>query len=211
MKSIFVSVLFFIALALTISSCRVSSYSARYVSADAKKSQPVVFDQDFIKALYKTDLNVYGRALSGITIIKKDTTGFHVALVSEVGLKYFELFFPTDTSGIGESRYVMEVMNHKPVVDKLLALYGLLLAKPLYDSHARLLMNETGKTCLLINKAKSKHIRFYYNVLSGKVEELKSSQLFKPNYKIRLSEYVDGKPGKIVLYSRKVSIQLDSL
>lgn len=201
----------FILLGLLFNSCRFSGYSARYVSGDVKNSRPVVFGQDFEKALYSTDLNVFGRQITGITVIKHDSTGFHVAMLSELGLKYFELFFPANDSTADEIRYVMEVMNHKPVTEGLLSLYGLLFQSPVYDSHTRFLMNETGKTCLLINKIEKKQVSFYFSSLSGEVEELTSKKLLKPNAEIKLSGYGDGYPGSLLLFQQKLSIQLKRL
>ena len=39
--------------------------------AQIKMSQPWVFNADFEKAVYKTNMKIYGNDLSGLTIIKK--------------------------------------------------------------------------------------------------------------------------------------------
>lgn len=58
-----------------------------------KLSNPIIFGADFQKAIYKTDLKLYGKELSGITLIKKTGEDFRLVFLSEVGLKYFDLEF----------------------------------------------------------------------------------------------------------------------
>ncbi len=190
------------------SSCRISGYSASYLSNDAKQSRPVVFPKDFSKALYKTNLSIYGRPLSGITVIKKDTTGFHVALVSEVGLKYYELFFPIDSNQEPQVNYIMEVMNHPPVVTGLTTSFELLFREPVYDKRAHLKMNETGKTCLLYNKDKQVSTKYYFDWMSGNVEKLQQKNIIGTKTEIKLSNYETNTPGTILIHRGKLSIQL---
>ncbi len=189
-------------------SCTFSGYSARYLSNDAKQSRPVVFSANFEKALYKTELQVYGRTMTGITVIKQDSLGFHVALVSEVGLKYYEFFFPKNADTPPRMDYMMEVMNHTPVVEGLKAGLGLLFREPVYDKHARIQMNETGKTCLLFNKDKKGTTKYYFNWISGEVERLIQNKLFKTKTEIKLADYQEGEPGSILLHRGKISMQM---
>jgi|GEM_PF-3065134 len=191
-----------------LTSCTFSGYSARYLSNDAKQSRPVVFAKDFSKALYKTELQLYGRTISGITVIKQDSSGFHVALVSEVGLKYYEFFFPKNADTPPRMDYMMEVMNHAPVVEGLKTGLGLLFREPVYDKHARIQMNETGKTCLLFNKGKKGTTKYYFNWISGEVERLIQNKLFKTKTEIKLSDYQEGEPGTMLLHRGKISMQM---
>jgi hypothetical protein len=197
-----------IALALVVSSCRFSGFSAKYISNNAKQSRPVVFPQDFTKALYKTDLSIYGRPLTGITVIKKDTTGFHVALVSEVGLKYYELFFPIDPNQEPQVNYIMDVMNYPPVVKGLTTSFKLLFREPVYDKRAHLKMNETGKTCLLYNKDKQITTKYYFDWMSGNVEKIQQKNIIGTKTEIKLSNYETNTPGTILIHRGKLSIQL---
>ena len=198
----------FIALAIMVTSCRFSDFSAKYLSNDAKLSRPVVFPQDFTKALYKTDLSIYGRPLTGITVIKKDTTGYHVALVSEVGLKYYELFFPINPKQDPQVTYIMEVMNHPPVVTGLTTSFKLLFREPVYDERAHLKMNETGKTCLLYNKDKQVTTKYYFDWMSGHVEKLQQKNIIGTKTEIILANDEMNTPGTILIHRGKLSIQL---
>lgn len=202
---------FFILLLFAFTSCRFSGFSARYLSNNAKQARPAVYPADFSKALYKTELSLYGRPLTGITVIKKDTSGYFVALVSEVGLKYFELFFPHDITKEAGVNYIMDVLNHKPVVDGLTDCIGLLFREPVYDKHAHLQMNETGKTCLLTSKYKKGKMKYYYGWMSGEVEQLQFSKMFAARTTAKISGYESGIPGSILIFHGKISILLNRL
>lgn len=198
----------FLLLISVLSACRFSGYSARYLSNNVKESRPVVFPQNFSKALYKTDLSVYGRPLSGITVVKKDTLGYHVALVSEVGLKYYELFFPSNPTDEVHVVYLMEVMNHPPVVSGLKKCFGLLFREPVYDKSAHLKMNETGKTCLLYNHDRLGTTKYFFDWISGEVELLHQKKIFTSKTEIKLSDYEEAVPGSILMLRGKLSIQM---
>ena len=83
-----------------------------------KVSQPWVFSSDFQKALYKTDMLLYGRDLSGLTMIKKNKGSYRVVMVSEVGLKYFDLEFFTRDDSIAE-HHVIGFLDRKTIVQML--------------------------------------------------------------------------------------------
>lgn len=112
-----------IAVLLLLSQCN----TAERVPANTqiKASQPWVFGPDFQKALYKTSMMVFGNEISGITIIKKTGRNYRVVMISEVGLKYFDMEFFGEDGSI-KVHYVISLLDHKPVVEMLGNNYKLL-------------------------------------------------------------------------------------
>jgi hypothetical protein len=87
-------------------------------SSQIKVSDPWVFRYDFQKAVYKTDMRIYGNELSGITIIKKTSNNYRIVSMSEVGLKYFDIEFFGDGNEVNV-HYMINFLDRKPVIEML--------------------------------------------------------------------------------------------
>jgi hypothetical protein len=209
MKFKFHLLIAFLILAFLAGSCRFSGYTA-FHKITPKLSKPTVFSPDFSKALYKTELSLYGRTITGITVIKKVDDGYQLAMVSEVGLKYFEIFFQDD-SAIAETKYLMPVLDRKPVKEALISSLGLLFSEANYNAHTRLKVNETKKTVLLINKEKGSRISYYYDPVSGEVDQMKQNKFFGSKTTIKMSAYMEDAPGSIMVYRGKISMHFQRL
>lgn len=113
----------FLVLMIILSGCR----TAEKLPADSqiKMSQPWVFSRDFQKAVYKTDMLVYGNELTGLTMIKRTSLSYRVVCMSEVGLKYFDIEFPKYADSI-IVHHIINLLDHKPVIEMLENNYRLL-------------------------------------------------------------------------------------
>ncbi len=87
-------------------------------NSQIKVSQPWIFRGDFQKALYKTDMLVYGNDLSGLTMIKKTGADYRVVLMSEFGLKYFDMEFFSENDSV-KVHYIINFLDRKPVIEML--------------------------------------------------------------------------------------------
>ena len=197
-------------LAMLTLSCRFSGYTTM-VNPGSKLSKATVFAPDFLKALYKTELTLHGRTITGIIVIKKVGNGYQMAMVSEVGLKYFEFFFPEVSPFDAHAKYVMAVLDREPVKEALMSCFGLLFREAKYNSQTRLKINESKTKVLLIDKEKSSRFSYYYNPISGEVGQLIQNRFPGTRTSIKLSNYKNDAPGSILVYRGKISMNLQRL
>ncbi|OFY50569.1 MAG: hypothetical protein A2W85_00745 [Bacteroidetes bacterium GWF2_41_31] len=191
-------------------SCRFSGFTTMG-NPGPKLSKATVFAPDFLKALYKTELTLHGRTITGIIVIKKVDDGYQMAMVSEVGLKYFEFFFPEGSPFDAQAKYVMAVLDREPLKEALISCFGLLFREAKYNSQTRLKINESKTKVLLIDKEKSSRFSYYYNPISGEVGQLMQNRFFGTRTSIKLSNYKNDAPGSILVYRGKISMNLQRL
>lgn len=117
-----------ILIALFGSSCKIAGYHS------AKETPGIdsiyVFESGFTKALYSTEINIYGHNFSGLTLIKKTDNAYRVVAMSELGMKYFDLEFPIDEYDTVTKHYIMEVLNKKLLVNMIISDLRLLFNCP---------------------------------------------------------------------------------
>jgi len=121
----------FVVLFPGMTSCTYHHYKGLEKSSTAIRI-PDIFDSSFRKATYVTDFEVFGNALSGITIIKKviPTNTYHVVFMSQIGLTYFDLevAMDRDTGGY-QVNYIMKSLNRDFIKKALQTDFELLFSK----------------------------------------------------------------------------------
>ena len=108
-----------ISILFIISSCSIAGYKPVANSEEYQINKLYIFDNDFKKALYKTNINIYGNNLTGLTLMKKTDSAMRVVSMSELGIKYFDFEFPDDTQKEFKVHYVMEPLNKEFVINKI--------------------------------------------------------------------------------------------
>lgn len=96
------------------------------------------FRPRFSKVLYTTSVDVVGKHLSGILLIKQmPDSSTRIVFSNEMGFKYFDLEFAAD--GAFKAYYVLKQMDKKSVLTTLRKDFELLLMQHLDSSRAFLL------------------------------------------------------------------------
>lgn len=96
------------------------------------------FRPRFSKVLYTTSVDVVGKHLSGILLMKQmPDSSTRIVFSNEMGFKYFDLEFAAD--GAFKAYYVLPQMNKKSVLTTLRKDFGLLLMQHLDWTQAFLL------------------------------------------------------------------------
>lgn len=99
------------------------------------------FRPRFEKVLYNTSVDVVGKHLSGILLLKKmPDSSTRIVFSNEMGFKYFDLEFAAD--GSFKSYYVLPQMDKKAVLTTLRKDFGLLLMQHLDTSNSFLLRKD---------------------------------------------------------------------
>ncbi len=119
---------FFISfLLIIVSSC--SNKGFKKISND-EKPYLEVFSDDFNKVIYKSNFVIYGNELSGITIFKRTNSSIRVVSMSELGIKYFDMEFFPNASKEPLVHYMMDVLNRKMLVKRLISDLNLIFNFP---------------------------------------------------------------------------------
>ncbi|MBS1608532.1 MAG: hypothetical protein JSS70_07205 [Bacteroidetes bacterium] len=99
------------------------------------------FKPVFTKALYNTQVNVVGKHLSGLLIIKTmPDSSIRIVFSSEAGFKFFDFGFSGDEFKI---YYIYKEMNKKPVIKTLRKDFQLVLMNNLHLKDAYALENDS--------------------------------------------------------------------
>jgi len=203
--------LVFTVLTVNLSSCSYKHYKGFQLVSDADVLLPAVFDSSFNKATYLTNLKVFNRELSGITIIKKvkKTNTFHVVFMSQIGLKYFDLVVrmgkPADWF---EINYIMESLNKEFIVKALQTDFQLLFAKYPKTIELQLYQHpENGsKEIIVVNNKKVSS--YLTDPETQKISLIELKKGSSTQVTISLEPYSSNHPHEFDINNKKAKIQL---
>ena len=156
-----------LAVLMIVSGCR----TAKKVPTNAgiKVSQPWVFSIDFQKAVFKTNMLVYGNELSGLTMIKKTGQSFRVVFMSEIGLKYSDMEFSEDNIVV---HHMISILDRKPVVEMLENNYRLLFMIFPKKTTEKYFSDSRTKGMIKENRYKRQKSRYTYDANFGMVKTI---------------------------------------
>jgi len=194
----------FISLLLVISSCSIKGYKPITESEKNKIIAPHIFADKFEKVLYKTNLDIYGNEITGLTLIKKTDSAIRVVSMSELGIKYFDIEFPSDRLKPVKVHYIMELLNKKLLVNMIKRDFSLLLLSPeITKSDIKVSDENDSKMLVKHNKL------IYFFDSSGAIFEIAKQRSLKPVY--RLSGYQQYFPDTIIIDHGKITFEFESI
>jgi len=181
--------------------------SPEKTGGSVKISQPRVFSPTYKSGLYKADMQIHGRNLSGLMFFNKKDSSLRMVMLSEVGLKYFDVEYSPN----GRSRFVVHQMidflDHEKFTGSLQNFLNLVMldaneAKQDYTFECQ------PRNMVRVIKKDGKNNRYYYNSNSGAVNEIIQSGFLKKKITIELTGYDYLSPGKIIYNQGKIHYSL---
>ena len=136
-----------------------------------KMTKPWVFSVDFEKAVFKTDMIIFGNELSGLTMIKKNGDDYRVVFMSEIGLKYFDMEFFTKNDSI-KIHHMITMLDKKQVYPILENNFSLVFMMFPEKSKVRNYRDNMTKKMIKEYKFRSEKSRYNYNSNSGIVSSI---------------------------------------
>jgi len=175
-------------------SCSIKGYNSVSNSSKSTIDTIFVFSGGFNKVLYQTEINIYNRTLTGITIIKNTGSSTRVVSMSEMGLKYFDIEFPKIQDGDPIIHYVMEPLNKKLLVNMFIKDFGLLFYMPeISNSDLLYSNNQDTEGVAIINNG-----LVYYTGLGGRVSSIDKKRILLPTKPIvSIVGFSNNSPDKI--------------
>jgi hypothetical protein len=147
--------------------------TAEKLPADShvKVMHPWIFSPDFQKVVYKTNLLVYGNDLSGLTVIKKSDSSFRVVMMSEIGLKYFDMEFFRESDRL-EVHHIINFLDRKPVIEMLENNFSLIFMMFPEKSKKDFYRDNSIKSMIMEIKYKRQKSQYAYDVNFGQVSKI---------------------------------------
>ncbi|MBC8320299.1 MAG: hypothetical protein H8E34_06235 [Bacteroidetes bacterium] len=188
-----------------ISSCSIKGYKPITNSEKSKIPAPRIFDEYFNKALYKTCMNIYGKSITGLTLIKKTDSSYRVVSMSELGMKYFDFEFLLDKHKTTRVHYIMEPLNRTPLINLLKRDFGLLLFLPeISESHIMISDDDNARMIVLRNN----HV-YFFNAHGNINKITKRRWPLQMKSMINVSGYKQNIPNTINIDDAMVSIEFE--
>lgn len=188
---------------LIVTSCSIKEYKPISESEKRKITEPYIFSNNFEKILYRTSINIYGKNISGISLIKKTDSSTRVVSMSELGIKYFDIEFPFNKQIPAIVHYIMEPMNKKLLINMIIRDFKLLLFPPEINQSDILINNDGTKMIEKFNK------HYYYFNSYGNISQISKSLKSKPN--IYLFGYNNGFPQTISLNHGNIWFEFNAI
>jgi hypothetical protein len=207
-RIIFVKV-FILCLMLSISSCSPNYLKGFELINNSDLKIPGIFNNDYKKSLYKANLKIMGRGLSGILLIKRiNTSEFRIVFMSEIGLKYFDLGINFDgVEPLPKTYYIMSVLDRGDIVDILIKDFTLLLSD--FNSNRTPALYRSGVSGGIAVEYQDGQAYFCFRKSgSDKIEAVKWKSKTAGHSGINLNKYSKGIPSAIEIKNARYSLWL---
>ena len=154
------------------------------------------FKTDFTNALYYTEVNVIGKHLSGLLLIKlMPDSSTRMVFSNEAGFKFFDFEFAKD--GNFKVFYIIDQMNKKAVIKTLRKDFEIIMMQPANMQHGYMSRNiDSGYNYYAFPQEKG----FNYYITDStcnKLIRLERASSKKAVVKIQMTDYSNGRPDTI--------------
>ena len=171
-----------------------SSQYKSLITADGNVYAIQKFKPDFKSTLYQAFVNVAGKHLSGLLLIKTMENGnTRIVFSNEMGIKYFDFEFATD--GKFTVHFILEKMNRKAVISTLKEDFELILMLNLDYNKAFILKNNESLYFVFQDAGE---FRYYItDHETKKLEGIESGTKNKRKVKAQMFNYTENVPDSI--------------
>lgn len=141
--------------------------------------------------LFKTEMQIYGKDLSGMLAVRKtDTAEFRVIFINEVGMKFFDFEISESSDSV---LFIFEPMNKKMFVKMLTEDYRNIFFVPHEDKN-NLYINEDDKIIF-----RNKNTKMYYTFFeeTGFPYAMYKKGLLRKKFETDFRNYKNNFPQKI--------------
>jgi len=174
-----------------------------------KLSQPRVFSNSLQKGLYKSQLTVHGRLLSGLILVKRTGETFRIVFLSEIGIKYFDIELGNDEQEAFTVHSMLEVLDRESLTDFIETTFRMLtMSWGTYDEKYTFQCEGSGNMVKVIKTKDFGKFRLDYHPNFGQVNLMWHYGFLKKKLTIELSDYNYLSPSLIVATQKKMELRL---
>ena len=185
----------------------VSNHSSGETGGTVKISQPRVFSPTYKNGLYKADMRIHGRDLSGLVFFSKKDSAMRMVMLSEVGLKYFDVEYSPDGQSPFVVYQIIDFLDHEKFTASLHNFLNLVMLDA-YEAKQDYTFECQPQNMVRVIKKDGNNHRYYYNSNSGAVNEIIQSGFLKKKTTVELTGYDYLSPGNIIYSQGKTQYSL---
>lgn len=174
-----------------------------------KISQPRVFTKTLKNVLYKADLQIGKRELSGLMFFKQTDSSLRVVMLSEVGLKYFDIEYRKNDGHI-LVHDLTDLLNYKQFKETFFNFLSLIMLDANGSKEDYRIESKPGELIRVIDKG-GKDNHYTYNSNSGAISRIVQSGFLVKNTTIEMSDYDYLSPGNILFLAGNVQFHLTKI
>ncbi len=171
---------------------------------------PTIFNQDYQKSLYKANLNIIGKELSGVLLFKRtNKSGFRIVFMSEIGLKYFD--FGIEYGGeefLARTYYIMPALNSGEVRNILINDFSILLSDFKANRNPIVYRSAESKRIAVEYKDNGQAYICFRQNGGNRIGEVKWKSKAGGRSVITIDAFSDGIPSGIEITNKKYSLLL---
>jgi len=172
-----------------------------------KVSQPRVFTGTLKNVLYKAELQIGKRDLSGLMFFKQTDTSMRVVMLSEVGLKYFDIEYKKNEQGRIVVHDLIDFLDHKQFTESFFNFLSLIMLDANGAKEDYRIETKPGEMKRVIDKGGHDN-HYTYNSNSGAVSRIVQSGFLIKNTTIEMSDYNWLAPGTILFLAGNIKFNL---
>ena len=154
------------------------------------------FKPDFTRALYYTQVNITGKHLSGLLLIKKmPDSSTRMLFSNETGFKFFDFEFARN--GDFKVHYVIDQLNKKPVLITLRKDFEIVMMQPNVLQNG-FIKKDTATVLHYYGFPEEKGFNYYItDSTCNELVRMERASSRKPVVKVIMQNYKDGMPDTI--------------
>jgi hypothetical protein len=206
MRSLLLSSLFIALLC----SCNSGHYKSLERSSTTAAAPKPIFGENFNSFLFKANIDVYGRKLSGLLITKQvEPRNYRVIFTTELGIKLFDFEFRDSSFTL---HYSIPQFNRPKLLNMIRQDIQTLLMNDLNPS-ALIQLQTKDKTLDVFKQDDELHDLYYFSDKSGKLERIERGRKNSKRVTYHLQEYKDQFPNRILIdhHDAKLDMELNLL
>ena len=174
-----------------------------------KLSQPRVFSNSFERGLYKSQLTVHGKLLSGLVLIKRTGESFRIVFLSEIGIKYFDIEVSSNEGEDFIVHSMLEMLNRKQLNAFIETTFRMLtMSWGSYEEKYTTQCEGSGSWVKVIKTKEYGKFRLDYHPNFGQVSLMWHYGFLKKKLTIDLSDYDYLAPSLILAKQQKMEFRL---
>ena len=177
-----------------------------------KLSQPWVFSNSFEKGLFKAEMKIYDKELSGLILAKRMGETFRVVFISEIGIKYFDIEIGGNEPNDFLVHDILEMLNRKQITAFIEDTFRMLtMSFGETKKESSFLCDGSGNMVVII-KTENGKFRYDYHPNFGRVNTMiHYGFLRKEISRLELSDYDYLAPSLIVATQKKIQLILKKI
>jgi len=176
---------------------------------NVKVSQPRVFTKTLKNVLYKADLQIGKRELSGLMFFRQTDSSMRVVMLSEVGLKYFDIEYWKNDGHI-VVHDLTDLLDYKQFKEPFFNFLSLVMMDAHGAKEDYKIETKPGELKRVIEKGGHDN-HYTYNSNSGAVSSIMQSGFMTKNTTIEMNDYDHLSPGKILFLAGNVQFDLTKI